>query len=304
MGRNKIKPSGATSQRLEQAASIGKEVTTIRKPTTDLEFNYIGRQNEHRKLIKANDVILCTGPAGTGKTFIAIQTGAELVIDTDSPIKKIVYVRTPTPADGAQEKTIPGDAHAKNSLYIGPVVNTIANLFGESEGKSAETNLRLTGEYTIRGIRFETISTDYLRGKTFDDALIIFDEAASSSQTMIELVIGRKGINSKVVVTGDFHQNDMKEKDSILSGLTHLFKISANFASKFFKLSDETLKPLNEEFERVAQGFAGKKDTPLKAVWDRAKSKKIRGLAIFEYTYADVVRSQNLGSIMNALFER
>ena len=98
--------------------SKGTHHVVIEGPSKGLSVNLIGRQSDHRKQILSSRVNLVSGPAGTGKTFVPVATGIELVHSTQSPIKNIVYVRTPVLAGGENNAPVPGNEARKYARFI------------------------------------------------------------------------------------------------------------------------------------------------------------------------------------------
>lgn len=155
--------------------------------------------------IKKNDLTFCLGPAGTGKTFLAVLMATEALRKKE--VKKIILVR-PAVEAGEQLGFLPGDLQEKIQPYIRPLYDSLFFLLGfEQVEKLIERKV------------IEIAPLAYMRGRTLDDAFIILDEGQNATVEQMKMFLTRFGFNSKVVVTGDPSQNDLKKGD--VSGLIH-----------------------------------------------------------------------------------
>ena len=156
------------------------------------------KQSEYIKALKENDVIMALGPAGTGKSFLAVSVAITLLIE-----KKIDRVILSRPAVEAGEKLgfLPGDMKEKVDPYLRPLYDALYELFGADKiDKKIET-----GEIEIAPLAF-------MRGRTLKNCFAILDEAQNATETQIKMFLTRIGENSKLVVNGDPSQVDLINK--------------------------------------------------------------------------------------------
>ena len=161
------------------------------------------KQSDYIKALKENDIIMCLGPAGTGKSFLAVSVAVTLLLE-----KKIDRVILSRPAVEAGEKLgfLPGDMKEKVDPYLRPLYDALYELFGADKiDKKIES-----GEIEIAPLAF-------MRGRTLKNCFAILDEAQNATETQIKMFLTRIGENSKLVVNGDPSQIDLINKSQ--SGL-------------------------------------------------------------------------------------
>ena len=174
------------------------------------------KQSEYIKALKENDITMSLGPAGTGKSFLAVSVAITLLIE-----KKIDRVILSRPAVEAGEKLgfLPGDMKEKVDPYLRPLYDALYELFGADKiDKKIET-----GEIEIAPLAF-------MRGRTLKNCFAILDEAQNATETQIKMFLTRIGENSKLVVNGDPSQVDLVNKShsgliksrNILKGLKEI----------------------------------------------------------------------------------
>lgn len=162
------------------------------------------------------------GVAGTGKTFIALYKALEEVLDKSNPFNKIIIVRSAV--QSREIGHLPGDTNEKLEIYQQPYVQICHNLFDRKDAYS-----RLVEQNNI-----EFISTSFIRGMSFDDAIIIVDEMQNMNFEEIDTVMTRVGYRSKIVWCGDYRQTDLRKQND-KSGILKFFNI-ANRMSAFTKI--------------------------------------------------------------------
>ena len=156
------------------------------------------KQSDYIKALKENDIVLSLGPAGTGKSFLAVSVAVTLLME-----KKIDRVILSRPAVEAGEKLgfLPGDMKEKVDPYLRPLYDALYELFGADKiDKKIET-----GEIEIAPLAF-------MRGRTLKNCFAILDEAQNATETQIKMFLTRIGENSKLVVNGDPSQVDLINK--------------------------------------------------------------------------------------------
>lgn len=163
-------------------------------------------QIEYAKRVKENDIVFAIGPAGTGKTYLAVAFAvAELKNKT---VKKIVLTR-PAVEAGESLGFLPGDLSEKVDPYLRPLYDALDEMLPFEKLKS----------YMERNI-VEVIPLAYMRGRTLNNAFVILDEAQNTSDTQMKMFLTRLGANSKAIITGDVTQIDLPKRD--ISGLVQI----------------------------------------------------------------------------------
>ena len=166
-------------------------------------------QKQYIDAIKNNTVVFGVGPAGTGKTFLAVAMAVKAL--REKQVTRIILTR---PAIEAGEKLgfLPGDLQSKIDPYLRPLYDALYEMMG------AENYQRLVEKGTI-----EIAPLAYMRGRTLDDSFIILDEAQNATPEQMKMFLTRLGFNSKAVVTGDLTQTDLPASQK--SGLAEAVKI-------------------------------------------------------------------------------
>ena len=155
------------------------------------------------------------GVAGTGKTFCALYKALEEVLDKSNPFDKIIVVRSAVQT--REMGHLPGDVDEKMEIYQQPYVQICETLF-----KNPEAYKRLKEQKHI-----DFISTSFIRGMSFDDAIIIVDEMQNMTFEEIDTVMTRVGYRSKIIWCGDYRQTDLNKKKNDMSGILKFFDIAA-----------------------------------------------------------------------------
>ena len=190
-----IDAKNETTEESIQAIDVFQKGIFI-KPKTDGQTKYL-------EAIKKNDLVFCIGPAGTGKTYLAVAMALSYL--KSGRIRRIVLAR---PAVEAGEKLgyLPGDIKAKVNPYLRPLYDAIADMMDVGHVKKyLESDL------------IEILPLAYMRGRTLNDAFIILDEAQNCTVKQMMTFLTRLGMKSKVVVTGDITQVDLSAGE--ISGL-------------------------------------------------------------------------------------
>ena len=159
------------------------------------------------------------GVAGTGKTFIALYKAIEEVLDKSNPFHKIIIVRSAVQSRDMGH--LPGDVHEKMEIYQQPYRQICETLFAR---RDAWDRLEEQGH-----IQF--ISTSFIRGMSFDDAIIIVDEMQNLNYEEIDTVMTRVGYRSKIIWCGDYRQTDLNKRKSDMSGILKFFEIAQHMGA-------------------------------------------------------------------------
>ena len=163
-------------------------------------------QKEYYRVLTSNQITICSGPAGVGKSYIAMKAAVDLLMEPDNGYEKIIIVR---PAVEAEEKlgALPGNLEEKLDPYIFPSYYLLNKIIGkESREKLKEAEI------------IEVFALAYMRGMNIDNSILIFEEAQNSTPNQMKLLLTRIGFNSKFFISGDLEQTD-RYKDKKQSGL-------------------------------------------------------------------------------------
>lgn len=175
----------------------------IKKPKEKFLTN---SQETYWNILEKNQITFCFGPAGVGKSYIAMKKAIDLLWCEDNKYEKIIIVR---PAVEAEEHlgALPGTLNEKLDPYIYPSYYLLNKIIG----KEALERLKIEGFIEIAALA-------YMRGWNVDNAILVFEEAQNATPTQIKLLVTRIGFNSKFFISGDLEQSD-KYKDRTKSGL-------------------------------------------------------------------------------------
>mgnify|MGYP000698454308 CR=1 FL=1 len=163
-------------------------------------------QKEYHEILKESEITICTGPAGVGKSYIAMKAAVELLMDQNNSYEKIIIVR---PAVEAEEKlgALPGNLEEKLDPYIFPSYYLLNKIIGkEAREKLKENDI------------IEVFALAYMRGMNIDNSILIFEEAQNCTPKQMKLLLTRIGFNSKFFISGDLEQFD-RHKDKTQTGL-------------------------------------------------------------------------------------
>ncbi|BAY90599.1 MULTISPECIES: PhoH family protein [unclassified Tolypothrix] len=189
------------------------------------------KQRQYIEAIHKRDLIFCTGPAGTGKTFLAVVVAVQALLANQ--YEKLILTR---PAVEAGEKLgfLPGDLQQKVNPYLRPLYDAI-NEFIDPE---KVPNL------IERGV-IEVAPLAYMRGRTLNNAFVIVDEAQNTTPAQIKMVLTRLGFRSRMVITGDMTQTDLPvNQQSGLAVALHILKHVEGIAFCEFSQRDVVRHPL------------------------------------------------------------
>ena len=199
------------SGREEQISELTQDVLCITAKGRPVKPKTIG-QKEYIQSVLKNTVTIGVGPAGTGKTYLAVA--AAVAAFRDKQVNRIILTR-PAVEAGERLGFLPGDLQSKVDPYLRPLYDALFDMLG------AETYQK----YLERG-NIEVAPLAYMRGRTLDDSFIILDEAQNTSREQMKMFLTRLGFGSKIVITGDTTQIDLPA--DTVSGLKEAMRVLKN----------------------------------------------------------------------------
>jgi len=203
--------SAVKDEQDEGLEDCSKDVICITNRGKPIKAKTIG-QKKYIKAIKSNTIVLGLGPAGTGKTFLAVAMAVEAL--RQKTVARIILTR-PAVEAGERLGFLPGDLQSKIDPYLRPLYDALFEMLGADNFQ----------KYMERGT-IEIAPLAYMRGRTLDDSFIILDEAQNTTGEQMKMFLTRLGYNSKAVVTGDLSQTDLPR--GVKSGLLTASSILKN----------------------------------------------------------------------------
>lgn len=196
-------------------------------------------QSDYLSKIKNHDITVCIGPAGTGKTYLAVAMAARAF--NREEVSRIILTR-PAVEAGESLGFLPGDLKEKVDPYLRPLYDALFDIFG------AEKFMRLMD----RGV-IEVAPLAYMRGRTLDNAFIILDEAQNTTSEQMKMFLTRLGYGSKAVVTGDITQIDLPQNKK--SGLTVAAEVLSNVQGVAISQLNERDVVRHELVQRIIKAY-------------------------------------------------
>jgi len=178
----------------DQVAKMAKDVVCITAKGKPIKAKTVGQQN-YMKAIAKNTITLGVGPAGTGKTYLAVA--AAVAAFRERTVNRIILTR-PAVEAGERLGFLPGDLQNKVDPYLRPLYDALYDMLGPETFQ----------KYQERG-SIEVAPLAYMRGRTLDDSFIILDEAQNTTKEQMKMFLTRLGFGSKIVITGDVTQIDL-----------------------------------------------------------------------------------------------
>lgn len=192
----------AQKGKIKQFETLFEDEITKNAKGKSIRVKTLG-QRTYVNAIKANDLVFGVGPAGTGKTYLAVVMAVNAL--KQGLVKRIILTR-PAVEAGESLGFLPGDLKEKVDPYLRPLYDALHDVLGN------EHTLRLIERGTI-----EIAPLAYMRGRTLDDAFVILDEAQNTTHAQMKMFLTRLGFGSKMVITGDITQVDLPK--GVTSGL-------------------------------------------------------------------------------------
>jgi phosphate starvation-inducible PhoH-like protein len=229
---------------VEESAQPALDAVVIRTQRGELKGRG-ANQKAYLKKVMENDINFAIGPAGTGKTYLAVACAVE-ALQTEK-VRRIILVR---PAVEAGEKLgfLPGDMAQKVDPYLRPLYDALYEILGfERVEKLMERKV------------IEVAPLAFMRGRTLNDSFIILDEAQNTTTEQIKMFLTRVGFGSTAVITGDITQIDLPSEK--MSGLKHVLKVLKNvkgISFTFFDAKDVVRHPLVQKIVIAYENYERK----------------------------------------------
>lgn len=218
--QKRLERENGLAQVIDINGNIGKRVVKLQdikelEPLTDTQSDFFQSWAEN----DATGYVLF-GSAGTGKTLLALYHGIVDVLDPEvTAIHKMIIVRSSV--QSREQGHLPGDKNEKMEAFEAPYHSIFAFLTGK---KDAYEKLKDMG-------KVEFVSTSFMRGDTFDNSIVVFDEAQNASWEELSTLITRVGKNSTLLICGDTKQNDLHFKKNDISGFPKFLEVSRTMPS-------------------------------------------------------------------------
>ena len=219
---------------------------------TKIKVNFLAKtenQKNFSKLIKSKVIVICGGPAGTGKTYVACAEALKLLASPDNFYKKIIIAKSVTVTEGEDIGFLKGSLKEK----MEPIMESFLDNFYKIIGKPLTIRLM---EHEI----IEVLPLAYIRGRSIDNTIIIVDEAQNISLKNMRTTMTRIGEDSKMIIIGDTKQIDLKNRSlSSLDTVMRIFDGKSQFGVMKFDRSDivrnAIIIEIEDEFEKYEEGL-------------------------------------------------
>ena len=223
LSKNDVQKIIALAQNEFLEESLNSNEVIVKGKNGEVKAKTVGQKNYIEK-VRKNDIVFSIGPAGTGKTFIAVASAVNYL--KQKKINKIILCR-PAVEAGESLGFLPGDLKEKIDPYLNPLYDSLRYLLPE----------KILTNY-IENKLIEVAPLAYMRGRTLNNSFIILDEAQNATLIQMKMFLTRLGIGSKSVITGDVTQIDLKKK--VDSGLLQAIKILKGLKGLGFVKLNET----------------------------------------------------------------
>jgi phosphate starvation-inducible PhoH-like protein len=232
--RTRKKPATPPTEEKIQPKNKKEIICSIIKKKTKEKFLSENQKIYYDKLTK-NQITICSGPAGVGKSYIAMKAAVDLLSDPNTPYEKIMIVRPAVESSSSTLGSLPGDLREK----MGPYVYSSLSLLHKIIGKE------ITEKFEQLDI-LEIMSLSYLRGYNADNMILIFEESQNSTPSEMKMLLTRIGFNSKFFISGDIEQSDKfkkKEQSGLYDSIKRLSDLN-DIAIFEFGIDDVVRNPL------------------------------------------------------------
>ncbi|SFJ19692.1 phosphate starvation-inducible protein PhoH [Halobacillus dabanensis] len=232
----------AKKGKINQFEALFEDEITKNSKGKSIRVKTLGQRN-YIAAIKNNDLVFGIGPAGTGKTYLAVIMAVNALKNGD--VKRIILTR-PAVEAGESLGFLPGDLKEKVDPYLRPLYDSLHDVFG------AEHTARLIDRGTI-----EIAPLAYMRGRTLDDAFAILDEAQNTTPEQMKMFLTRLGFGSKMIITGDITQVDLPK--GVKSGLRVAEDRLANVKGSAFIHLDQSDVVRHPLVQRIIDAYESEK---------------------------------------------
>lgn len=221
MAKKKVTSTRSTSAKT-------REVNKIIPKKVSLKCKNV-KQKEYANLIRDNEIVFCSGPAGVGKSYVAIAVALQLLQDSSNSYNKILIVK---PAVEAEENLgfLPGNLKEKMEPYLASSIDIVDKIIGKDNRCKLEQSEELMAE-----------PLGFIRGKSIDNSILLMEEAQNMSPFQMKTLLTRIGYNTKYVVSGDMDQSD-RYRDITKTGLYDAMNRHRNVTELgFFEFSENDI---------------------------------------------------------------
>ncbi len=230
----------------DKIGEMAKDVVCITAKGKPIKAKTIGQQR-YMKAIQTNTITIGVGPAGTGKTYLAVA--AAVAAFREKTVNRIILTR-PAVEAGERLGFLPGDLQNKVDPYLRPLYDALFDMLGPETYQ----------KYLERG-NIEVAPLAYMRGRTLDDSFIILDEAQNTTREQMKMFLTRLGFGSKIVITGDITQIDLPaDKTSGLKEALHVLEEVKDIAICKLSASDVVRHALVQSIVAAYEKYEQKKN--------------------------------------------
>jgi phosphate starvation-inducible protein PhoH and related proteins len=224
--RKKTTPQSSPTVNEESLRPLSKKeiIGKIIKKKTKDKFLTENQKRFYYTLIN-NEITICSGPAGVGKSYLVMKAAIDLILNPDTPYEKLIIVRPAVESSDSKLGSLPGDLREKMDPYVYASLYLLHKIIG----KDTTEKLEETGF-------IEIMSLSFMRGINVDNAVLIVEETQNATPSEMKMVLTRIGFNSKFFISGDIEQSDkfrQKEKSGLYDIINRLENIKGIEIFKF-----------------------------------------------------------------------